>query len=212
MKNPVVIFGAGNLGRIALDIFSSNEVLIYGFLDDNEKLHNTEISEVLVLGDPADDGFLKIIGNKTEAFVALENKTHKEKTVKMLLERRKTMPVNAIHGKAIVSEDAELGHGILIAAGAVVNQGAKIGNHTVILSNAVVDTQAEVGEFVEIGNGAIINAEVKIANGAFIGSGAILVSGIKIGKNARIGAGSVVIEEVKEGATVFGNPAVVVGK
>ena len=158
MKNPVVIFGAGNLGRIALDIFSSNEVLIYGFLDDNQKLHNTEISEVLVLGDPADDGFLKIIGNKTEAFVALENKTHKEKVVKMLLERRKTMPVNAIHGKAIVSEDAELGHGILIAAGAVINQGSKIG------------------------------------------------------KNARIGAGSVVIEDVKEGATVFGNPAVVVGK
>ena len=212
MNNPVVIFGAGNLGRIALDIFSSNEVLIYGFLDDNQKLHNTEISEVLVLGDPADDGFLKIIGNKTEAFVALENKTHKEKVVKMLLERRKTMPVNAIHGKAIVSEDAELGHGILIAAGAVINQGSKIGNHTVILSNAVVDTQAEVGEFVEIGNGAIINAEVTIENGAFIGSGAIVVSGIKIGKNARIGAGSVVIEDVKEGATVFGNPAVVVGK
>ena len=212
MKNPVVIFGAGNLGRIALDIFSSNEVLIYGFLDDNQKLHNIEISEVLVLGDPADDGFLKIIGNKTEAFVALENKTHKEKVVKMLLERRKTMPVNAIHGKAIVSEDAELGHGILIAAGAVINQGVKIGNHAVILSNAVVDTQAEVGEFVEIGNGAIINAEVKIENGAFIGSGAIIVSGIKIGKNARIGAGSVVIEDVKEGATVFGNPAVVVGK
>jgi len=126
MTNPVVIFGAGNLGRIALDIFSSNEVLIYGFLDEDKKKHNTEISEVLVLGDPADDGFLKIIGNKTEAFVALENKTHKEKVVKMLLERRKTMPVNAIHGKAIVSEDAVLGHGILIAAGAVINQGSKI--------------------------------------------------------------------------------------
>ncbi|MCP9764250.1 acetyltransferase, partial [Lacihabitans soyangensis] len=30
--------------------------------------------------------------------------------------------------------------------------------------------------------------------------------------NARIGAGSVVIEDVKEEATVFGNPAVAVGK
>jgi len=41
MKNPVVIFGAGTLGRLALDIFSSNDVLVYGFLDDNKKKHNT---------------------------------------------------------------------------------------------------------------------------------------------------------------------------
>lgn len=212
MKNPVVIFGAGQLGRLALDIFSSNDVLIYGFLDDDKSKHNTEISEVMILGDPDDDGFLKIIGNKTEAFVALENKTHKEKTVKMLLERRKTMPVNAIHHKSIVSDDAEIGHGILIGPGAVVNQGSKIGNHSVILSNATVDTEVTIGEFVEIGAGAIINSEVFIGNGAFVGSGAVVVSGIKIGENARIGAGSVVVADVKENSTVFGNPAAVVGK
>ncbi|MCP9767794.1 acetyltransferase [Lacihabitans sp. LS3-19] len=212
MKNPVVIFGAESLGRLALDIFASNDVLVYGFLDDDKKLHNTEISEVVILGDPMDDGFLKIIGNKTEAFVAIANKTHKEKIVKMLLERRKTMPVNAIHAKAVLSEDAEIGHGILLAAGAVVNQGAKIGNHTIILSNAVVDTQAEIGEYVEIGAGAIINSEAIIESGAFVGSGAIVVSGVTIGANARVGAGSVVIENVKEGATVFGNPAKAIGK
>jgi sugar O-acyltransferase (sialic acid O-acetyltransferase NeuD family) len=207
MNNPVVIFGANIHGRIALDCFASNEVLVFGFLDENEKIHNTEISEVLVLGDPMDDGFLKIIGNKTEAFVALENKAHKEKIVKMLLERRKTQPVNAIHQKAVVSEDAEIGNGILIAAGAAVNLGAKIGNYAVLHANAVIDVLAEVGEYVEIGAGAIVNAEAKIEKGAFIGSGAILVSGVRVGKNARVGAGSVVIADVEEGATVFGNPA-----
>ncbi len=207
MNNPVLIFGANIHGRIALDCFSSNEFLIYGFLDDNEKLHNTEISEVLILGDPFDDGFLKIIGNKTEAFVAIENKIQKEKIVKMLLERRKTQPVNAIHQKAVISEDAEIGNGILIAAGVAVNHGAKIGNYTVLHANAVIDVLAEIGEYVEIGAGAIINAEVKIKKGAFIGSGAILVSGVTIGENARVGAGSVVIANVKENSTVFGNPA-----
>jgi sugar O-acyltransferase (sialic acid O-acetyltransferase NeuD family) len=212
MTNPVLILGAGKLGRLALDIFSSNDVLVYGFLDEKKELHNTEISEVLVLGDINDENYLGIIGNKTEAFVAIEHRTAKEKIVKDILDRKKTMPVNAVHVKSIVSEDAEMGHGILVAAGAVINSGAKIGNHSVVLSNAVVDALATVGEYSEIGAGAIINSEVEVGKGAFIGSGAVIVSGVKIGKNARVGAGSVVIEDVKDGKTVFGNPAVEVGK
>lgn len=212
MTNPVLILGAGKLGRLALDIFSGNNVLVYGFLDENKELHNTEISEVLVLGDIQDENYLGIIGNKTEAFVAIEHRAAKEKTVKQILEQKKTMPVNAVHLKAVVSEDAELGHGILIAGGAVINPGARVGNHSVIHSGAVVDTGAVIGEYAEIGAGAVVNSEAEIGKGAFIGSGAVIVSGIKIGKNARIGAGSVVIEEVKEGKTVFGNPAVAMEK
>lgn len=207
MENPVVIFGANSIGRLALDIFASNDVLVYGFLDENEELHNTEISETMILGDPFDDGFLKFIGNKTEAFVAVENKVLKNKIIKMLLDRRKTMPVNAIHAKAIVSEDAEVGHGILVGPGSIINQGVKIGNHSIIQSGVIIDVMAEIGESVQIGNGSIINAGVKIGEGAFIGSGVNIVSGVIIGKDARVGAGSVVIENVADGKTVFGNPA-----
>ena len=212
MTNPVLILGAGRLGRLALDIFSGNDVLVYGFLDENKDLHNTEISEVLVLGDINDENYLGIIGNKTEVFVAVEHRAAKEKTVKQLLEQKKTMPVNAVHIRAVVSEEAEMGHGILVAAGAVINPVAKIGNHSVIHSGVVIDTAAHIGEYAEIGPGAVINSEAEIGKGTFIGSGAIIVSGIKIGKNARIGAGSVVIEDVKDGKTVFGNPAVAIEK
>lgn len=210
MENPVVIFGAGTLGKIALDIFNSNNVLVYGFLDENKELHNTEISDVMVLGSPDDDGFLKIIGNKTEAFVAIDHKRKKQKLVEMLNERRKTMPVNAVHPKASVAEDSEIGHGNLIAARTFIGPGAKIKSHTVVHAGAIVDAFAEIGDFSEIGAGAIINTEAKIGEGVFVGSGAVIVSGIKVGKNARIGAGSVVIENVGDGETVFGNPAVAI--
>lgn len=212
MNNPVLIIGANKLGKLALDSFSSNDVLVYGFLDDDQKLHNTEIAEVVVLGDSSDDSFFGIIGKKTDVFVALEHKTAKEKTIKLIKEKQKTMPVNAVHKNAVISEEAQIGHGILVAAGAVVNFGAKLDNYAVVNSNAVIEPNAEVGEFVEIGAGAIISSDVIIEKGAFIGSGAIIVSGITVGKNARVGAGSVVIENVKDGATVFGNPAKEVGK
>jgi len=207
MQNPVLIFGAGTLGKIALDIFNRNNVLVYGFLDDDKKLHNTEIGEIVVLGETDDDGFLKIVGQKTEAFVAIGNTKVKKKVVEVLNDRRHVMPVNAIHDRSIVSENAILGHGNLIMANAVVNPYAQIGNHSIVHSGAVIDTEAKVADFVNIGTGAMINTGAEIAEGAFVGSGAVIVTGIKVGKNARVGAGSVVIENVPDNATVFGNPA-----
>ncbi|GAB3177136.1 NeuD/PglB/VioB family sugar acetyltransferase [Telluribacter humicola] len=207
MENPVLIFGAGSIGNQVYDIFRRNGVLIYGFLDDNKELQGKEIGEASVLGDTDDGGFLKVIGSKCEAFVAIGERTVREQLVGMLNERRKTMPVNAIHDRAIVSELASLGHGNLIAAQVSVAAQAHIGHHCQIQTGAILDTFVEVGDFVNIGAGAVINDRVTIGDGAFIGSGAIIVAGIKIGKNARIGAGSVVIENVADGATVFGNPA-----
>ncbi|WP_337041400.1 acetyltransferase [Emticicia sp. 17c] len=207
MQNPVLIFGAGTLGKIALDIFNRNNVLVYGFLDDNEKLHNTEIGEIVVLGETDDDGFLKIIGQKTESFVAIGNTKVKKKIVEILNERRHVMPVNAIHDRSVVAENASIGHGNMVMANATINPFAKVGNHCIIQSGAVVDTEATVADYVTIGAGAMINTGANVGEGAFIGSGAIIVTGIKVGKNARIGAGSVVIENVPDGATVFGNPA-----
>ncbi len=207
MENPILIFGAGNLGKTVLDIFNRNNVLVFGFLDDDKALHGKEIGEIVVLGDTDDDGFLKIIGQKTEAFVALENNKERKKVVDMLLNRRKVMPVNAIHNTAVVSEMASIGHGNLIAARAVVNPFATVGNHCIIHASAIVDIHAKVADYVQIGAGTIINSDVELEEGAFVGSGAVIISGIKIGKNARIGAGSVVIENVADGSTVFGNPA-----
>ncbi|WP_373512987.1 acetyltransferase [Persicitalea sp.] len=207
MENPVLIFGAGALGRQALDIFQRNGVVVYGFLDDNKELHGTEIGEVSILGDTDDGGFLKIIGNKCEAFVAISERPVREKLVAMLNDRRKTMPVNAIHDTAVVSEMATLGHGNFVGARVTVAAQATIGQHVHLQSGAIVESFATVGDFVNIGAGAVINDRVTLEEGAFIGTGAVLVSGIKIGKNARVGAGSLVIADVAANATVFGNPA-----
>ena len=207
MKNPVLIFGSGTLGKTALNIFESNEVFVYGFLDDDDKKHGTEINNVTVLGPTDEQGFLKLIGQKTEAFIAIENATERKTLVKMLNDKRKVMPVNAIHARAYIAEESIIGHGNLIAANTTVNPFAEIGNHSIIQSNVVIDTDTKVGDFVHIGTGAMINSGVTIEEGAFIGSGAILVGGITVGKNARVGAGSVVVQDVAANTTMFGNPA-----
>ncbi|MCS5491488.1 acetyltransferase [Algoriphagus limi] len=207
MDNPVIIFGAKGIAHPALEIFNSNGIVVYGFLDEDESLHGTEINTVPILGHPEDDGFLKLIGKKAEAFVAVDDNKYRKFLVELLNERRKVQPINAIHSTAFISSDAVLGHGNFINAKVVLGSGATIGQHCILHTGAIVDHKAKIGDFVQIGAGSIINSEVTIEEGAFIGSGVTIVSGVTIGKNARVGAGSVVISSVGANETVFGNPA-----
>ncbi len=207
MEKPVIIFGAKGIAHPALEIFNSNEIVVYGFLDEDETLHHKEINHVGVLGNPEDDGFLKLIGKKCEAFVAVEDASYRKYLVKLLNERRKVQPVNALHKTSYISTDAAIGHGNFINAKVTIGAGAEVGNHCIFHTNVSIEHQAKLGNYVQVGAGATINANVTVGDGVFIGSGVHIVAGVSIGKNARIGAGSMVIADVEENQTVFGNPA-----
>lgn len=207
MENPVIVFGANYLGRAAKEIFESNGVIVYGFLDDNKWLHSSEMDEVAVLGGTDDDGFLKLIGKKCEAFVAVDDNKLRRSIVKMLHDVRKVQPVNATHKQAWISPKTEIGHGNFFDIGFSSAPGAKIGSHCLLHAHSHVGVGSSLGDFVQLGAGSIINAGVTVEDDVFIGSGAIVVAGVTVGKGARIGAGSVVIASVKAGETVFGNPA-----
>ena len=73
MENPVMILGGGGLGAVALDIFKKNEVVVYGILDDDTKLHNTEIDDVSILVVDNEKRLFefKIINNKLIGFNTL---------------------------------------------------------------------------------------------------------------------------------------------
>jgi sugar O-acyltransferase (sialic acid O-acetyltransferase NeuD family) len=207
MENPVIIFGASGLGRVAVDIFQSNDIVVYCLLDDDTALHGQEINAVSIVSSTDSEEYLGMIGDKCEAFIATDDNRLRKSLVKTLVDKRKKMPVNAIHQQAFVETSATLGHGNLIAMGVSVGSFVQIGSHCIINAGAVIDYQASIGDFVQIGAGSIINSNVIVKEGAFIGSGVTIVSGVSIGKNARIGAGSVVISNVADGETVFGVPA-----
>jgi sugar O-acyltransferase (sialic acid O-acetyltransferase NeuD family) len=207
MQNPVIILGAQKIGIAALDAFSSNNVVVYCFLDDDASLQQKEVNDIAVMGTTEEDEILRILGKKCEVFVATEDSASRRSLTNMLKEKYQAVSVNALHRFGYVSEQAWLGHGNLISAGAVVNPNSKIGDNCLIQSRALIDSGAELADYVQVGPGAIINSDVKIGEGAFIGTGAVVVAGIKIGKKARVGAGSVVVADVVDGQTVFGNPA-----
>ena len=207
MINPVIIFGAKGVAHAVLDVFVSNDVVVYGFLDDDESLHGTEIGIIPILGDTENEGYTKLIGKKCDAFVAYEEVAMRKSVTEYLLDVRHTMPCNAIHKHSGLAASAKMGHGNYIGLGASVNAEAQLGNHNYIGTNAVVDYNATLGDFCTLGAGATVGAGCTLAHDVFVGAGATIVPGIKVGKGARIGAGSVVVDHIKEEETVFGNPA-----
>ncbi|HTF21968.1 MAG TPA: NeuD/PglB/VioB family sugar acetyltransferase [Chryseolinea sp.] len=207
MENPVIIFGASYLGRQAKDILENNGNVIYCFLDDNKKLHNTIIDEITVMGSTDDDDYLKLIGKKCDAVVAIDDNKVRKSVVTILQEERHAQPVNVISKLAFVAGSAVIGHGNILDHQVTIGAGATVGNHTILQAGCIVGPEVKIGDFVQIGAGSIVNAGCEIANEAFIGTGVTVVGGVSIGKGARIGAGSVVIASVKAGDTVFGNPA-----
>lgn len=207
MDNPVIIFGANALGRAAKEIFENNGNVVYGFLDDDKKLHQKELDNAVILGSTDDDGFLKLIGKKCEAFVATDDIKLKKNLTEMLNDVRHVQPVNAIHNQGSLGNHVELGHGNLIDQGARIGAGVKLGSHCILQANVVIGVGADIGDYVNIGAGSIIGSGVTIEEESFIGAGVTVVADITIGKRARVGAGSVVIGQVKANETVFGNPA-----
>ncbi len=207
MNKPIIILGAGSIGKSAMEAFLSNEVLVYGFLDDDSSLQGKAIGEVEVMGTLEDQAYLSIIGSECEAFVAMEEIEIRRNLVQMLTDERKVMPVNAIHDSAILASSAQIGHGNYVGAGVIVGSYAELGNHLIINSGAIINHDVKLGNYTQVGAGSVINSGAQIGEEVFVGSGVTLVSGIKVGSGARIGAGSVVIKNVDEGQTVFGNPA-----
>lgn len=206
-KKPVLIIGAGGLGKAAQEIFTSNGVVVYGFLDEDTKLHGKEIAEVTVLGSTEQDELLDVIGDRCEVFIAADENSFRNTMVQLVKEKRNTMPMNAVHELAHISESAAIGYGNFIGAHTFIGALATVGSHCIINAGAIVDYEVKMEDFVQIGAGSIINGNVTIEESVFLGTGVTVVAGVTIGTGARVGAGSVVISDIAAGETVFGNPA-----
>lgn len=116
-------------------------------------------------------------------------------------------PISFAHPQAIVAEDAIIGAGCQILAGAIVNPEVRIGRQCIINTKASVDHEDILEDGVELAPGATLCGIVHVRTAAWICAGATVLPRIKIGEDAIVGAGAVVIRDVPAATTVVGVPA-----
>ncbi len=207
MTKPIIIFGTGNLGEVAYNILEANQIVVYGFLEESEELIGQTINEVTVLGQMDDHGFLKLIGQKCDCCVVLSDKESRKGAVEMLIEKRKTMPINTIHPNVLLPKFHYIEHGNIIDGNCHIGASSKIGSHNIIHAGCLIGANVKIGNFVEVGMGSNIGYGAKIHDDVVIGMGSTISPNLTIEKGAQIGPGSVVLKNVSEGQVMFGNPA-----
>jgi len=205
----VVIIGAGDHGRGALEIFKTSnqkrfEYDVVGFIDDDPSKFQKKIDKVPVLGPVS---WLKKQVNGDLSYILAISQCA---TKRRIIEDLQDLPlnfINATHPTAIIGSDVQMGSGNIIGAGAVIAYNTRLQNHITINLNTTVGHDCLIGEFVTIAPGANIGGKVKLGKGCDIGPNSTISKGVTVGDWSCLGPSTVVLREIPPNKSYFGNPA-----
>lgn len=202
----ILIYGAGGLGRVVLDIVRlQRRWPVLAFLDSDPALAGTAVEGVPVRGaievvqrccdEGATHAIVAIGGNETRCLLAAE------------LRRRGLSLASAIHPTATIAHSARLSEHVIVGPRAAICVHATVGPHSVVSSANIVDHDCQVGVGVFLESAARLAGGVVVEDRARIGVGAAVIPQKRVGAHAFVAPGSVVIRDVPAGEAVRGVPA-----
>ena len=206
-KTPFVIVGTGAEARIALDIANKLEVVVFGFLADDEASLRQEINDVLVVTTLESKDAKTLLEDSSLKIVIADKDIGNRKDIVSLFESNDNELVSLIHPHSSISPYAKIGRGNLMAAGTVIEANSMVGSYNLFGNYVSIEPDVEMGDYCNVQSGVRIGAGAMIESAVNIGMGAVIYPGVKIGLGAVVGAGSIVLQDVAEGSQVFGNPA-----
>ena len=206
-KTPIIIIGTGPLGRIALEIANSLDVLVYGFLTDEEEFQSQEINDILVVSNLGSKDSNILLNDENVKVIISEYDIDQRKHLVAYMKEFKPELISLVYPNAVISPFAKVGRGNLINAGCIINPNAMVGSFNVFDSRVTIEPDVGIGDYCTLQSGVIIGKGVQIHDEVQIGIGAVIYPGVHVGKKAIIGAGSIVMRDVAPEITVFGNPA-----
>ncbi len=205
--SPIVIVGAGDHGRVVLELLRAAGDAPLGFVEPHPSTDRSErvVDELPVLGDLERD--LGWLGGGRHRFVcALGDNRGRAAAFDRCLELGLT-PAACVHPTATLLSGAEIEPGAMVCAGAIVGVAAWVGPNAIVNTAASVDHDNQVGAHATIAPGAHLAGRVVVGVGAYVGIGATVREGVRIGDWALVAGGAMVTRDVLDGSRVAGVPA-----
>ncbi len=204
---PLVIIGTDADARLALEIANAQDVIVYGFMSDNEEDMLKDLNDVsVVLRVDSVEG-KKFLDNEKPDIIVVDRDITRRRDYWRKASQRKAKLVNLAHPDVIISPYTKVGLGNLFGPQTVIFSNSQVGHHNSFQGQILIDSDSLISDFCTLQAGVKIGRNVIIEDDVFIGMGAIIFAGVKIGKGAYIAPGAVVLQSVKENDKMVGNPA-----
>lgn len=206
--NRIVIFGASGHAKVVLDIIKQmGHYDVIGIIDGANAGSMTAILNQRILG--CDDDLPKIIDDFSVdcGIIAVGDNFRRgmiHRKIEGLCPGFKFG--TAIHPRACRAEDAIIGEGSVVMAGAVINSGSKIGRSCILNTNSSLDHDSEMEDFSSLAPGVVGGGNVTVGTCSAVSIGVIIKHGVTIGEHAVVGAGAIVMRDVPPFTVSYGQP------
>ena len=205
LPTEFIILGAGGHALVLKALANAAGMSVVGVSDP--RLHVADVAQWQGLPVFSDDGILE---QEDSEKIGLLNgigqlprcKARKNIQLKFMVAGFYFPP--CVHPSAWVCDDAKLGEGCQIMAGAIVQPGCEIGIGSIINTKASIDHDCTIGDHVHIAPGATLCGNITAGEGAFIASGAVVIQNINIGCDSILGAGATLVNDLKDRTCFIG--------
>lgn len=191
MSRSLIIFGAGDLARLAHRFFVECGRSVVACTVTREHLEDASLDGLLTVPyedlvrshPPADHSLFIAIGyrqvNRARAAVYDDAKS-----------RGYTL-ATLVHHQALVHETARVGDNCLLFPGVVVDPFVSIGNDVIVWSGAVIGHDSVVGDHCFLAPRAALSGRVVLESGCFVGINATIRDYVRLGEHTLVGAGAI---------------------
>ena len=206
-NTKVVIWGAGGHARVVADILRGmGGFEIVGFLDDaNPHRHGQPYCDATILGGK--EQLPRLLSQGIDSAILGMGDCAARLKLGQIVKEAGFDLVTAIHPRATVARDVQIGEGSVLAAGAVVNSGSTLGANVIINTCASVDHECILEDGAHLSPGVHLGGKARIGRGAWLAISSAVAPGVSIGEGAVIGAGAVVLSNIPPRVLAYGVPA-----
>jgi sugar O-acyltransferase (sialic acid O-acetyltransferase NeuD family) len=209
---PLVIFGAGGLGREVLMLVRQiNEVtptwIVAGFYDDVRPA-NAMIHDVPYRGTAAD---LNATKEPLQVVVAVGNSQGRAAVVNRL-----TSPLlqfaTLVHPSVACQpyQHISLGEGTIITQSCILTTDIRVGKHVLLNLGCTIGHDAVLEDYCSLMPHANVGGEAYLGTGVYLGTNATVINQVRVGARTIVGAGAVAVRDLPADCTAVGVPATVI--
>ena len=197
-STSLVVYGAGDHGRVVAEAADASGWRVLGFLDDARTDDSALPWPLLADDDPQLKDAAHIVG--------IGDNLARRRLLDDLQAAHRAL-ATVVHPDASVSVSATLGGGVFVGANAVVHTTAVVQTGAIINSGAVIEHDCDIGEHAHVAPGSALGGRARIGPGALVGLNACVLPRCAVGDHGVVGAGAVVTADVADNQTVVGAPA-----